>query len=76
MSIDEKIIVTFLSMIFAIAVQFTRHLPRDKNTITDIIDAKFLSPLYLNRDGTEKRYTKLFFTLFFLIWIPIVWIFG
>jgi hypothetical protein len=78
MPIEEKIIYTLILAIFAIAVQFTSHPKRDANDSFMVglsLQVQWLH-FFFNKDSTEKRYTKLFFTLFFLVWIPIVWIFG
>ena len=74
MTTDEKIIFTVLFTIFTILVNIVKHM-KGANTNSNSWTQGSLS-FFLNKDGTEKRFTKLFFTLFFLFWILIVWVFG
>ena len=71
MTIDEKIICTVLLSVFAVAVYFTKHMKG-----TDSFSYGSMLQFFFNEDGTEKNFTKPFFIIFFLIWIPILWIFG
>ena len=71
MTIDEKIIYTILLVVFAVAVYFTNHMKG-----TDSFSYGAMLPFFFNKDGTEKKFTKPFFITFFLIWIPILWVFG
>jgi hypothetical protein len=74
MTIEEKIFLTILFIVFAIAVNFTKHM-KGTNTDSNFLTHGSIS-FFLNKDGTEKWFMKPFYTLFFLLWIPIFWIFG
>jgi len=70
MYFEEKIIASSLMFIFAFAVYFTKHRKG--------ANPSFMWPLYhyfFNKDGTEKKYTKNIFILFFIILGISFWIF-
>jgi hypothetical protein len=75
MYIEEKIIASGFMFIFAAVVWFTRH-PKSSKGFTNPSNWWWGAASFLfNSDGTEKRYTKLIFSLIFVLWGISFWIF-
>jgi len=75
MYIEEKIIASGLTLIFAIVVWFTSH-PKGMKGIANPSNWWWgLSSYLFNEDGTEKKYSKLIVSLFFILWGLSFWIF-
>jgi hypothetical protein len=75
MTLEEKIIASGFMFIFSIAVWFTSH-PKSMNGFAN--PSKWwwgVLSLLFNKDGTEKRYTKLIVSLLFILWGISFWLF-
>jgi hypothetical protein len=71
MTLEEKIIASGFMFIFSIAVWFTSH---PKGSMKPGWYWGAIS-FFFNKDGTEKRYAKLIFSLLFILWGISFWIF-
>jgi hypothetical protein len=76
MYLEEKIIMSSLMFIFAIAVWFTSHIKGSKGlgSFSNPSWTILISSLF-NEDGTEKKYSKLIVSIFFVLWGISFWIF-
>jgi hypothetical protein len=75
MYIEEKIIASGLMLVFAVMVLFTSH-PKGMKGIANPASKWWgVTSLFFKPDGTEKKYTKLIFCLFFVIWGISFWLF-
>jgi hypothetical protein len=75
MHLEEKIIASGLMFVFAVVVWFTSH-PKGMRGLANPSSGLWgaISTLF-NKDGTEKRYTKLVVSLFFVLWGISFWLF-
>ena len=75
MYLEEKIIASGLMFIFAIVVWFTSH-PKGMKGIANPSHWWWGAANFLfYKNGTEKKYTKIFFALIFILWGLSFWIF-
>jgi hypothetical protein len=72
--IEDKI---FLTVAFIIASVIALYLNPKANHKTRPWPPFFLYPGFLfKEDGTLRKYTKSGIVIFFISWIPFIWIFG
>jgi hypothetical protein len=75
MYLEEKIIASGLMFIFAVVVWHTSH-PKGMRGLANPSHWWWLGPNFLfKKNGTEKKYTKLFFSLIFVLWGISFWLF-
>ena len=75
MYLEEKIIASGLMFIFAIAVWFTSHIKGGKGLGNPSNWRWNIVSFLFNEDGTEKKYSKLIVSLFFVLCGISFWIF-
>jgi len=75
MYLEEKIIASGFMFIFAIAVWFTSHSKGMKGLANPSHWWWAPHNSLFKKDGTEKKYTKLFYSIIFILWGLSFWIF-
>ena len=75
MYLEAKIIASGFMFIFTIAVWFTSHAKGVKGLGSPSRPSWGLVSFLFNEDGTEKKYSKLIVSLFFILWGISFWIF-
>jgi len=75
--IEVKILMTVVFLVIPVLTLFLNpkvdHLSKPKYPFFEI--PGFYGFL-LKKDGTMRKYTKISIVIFFLSWIPFIWIFG